>query len=108
MYKKILVAIDDSATSRTALAEAIHIARTSNAKLYITHVVDEILLNMHGHAKLDMGSSDDAAVSLSAAGKQLLANALQEANGIDAEAILLEAFKRGIAENINEKAKNWA
>ena len=105
MYKKILVAIDDSATSRTALAEAIHIARTSNAKLYITHVVDEILLNMHGHAKLDMGSSDDAAVSLSAAGKQLLANALQEANGIDAEAILLEAFKRGIAENINEKAK---
>ena len=105
MYKKILVAIDDSATSRTALAEAIHIARTSNAKLYITHVVDEILLNMHGHAKLDMGSSDDAAVSLSAAGKQLLANALQEANGIDAEAILLEALKRGIAENINEKAK---
>ena len=43
MYKKILVAIDDSATSRIALAEAIHIARTSNAKLYITHVVDEIM-----------------------------------------------------------------
>lgn len=105
MYKKILVAIDDSATSRVALAEAIHIARTSNAKLYITHVVDETLLNMHGHAKLDMGSSDDAAVSLSAAGKLLLANALQEAEGIDAEAILLEAFKRGIADVIDEKAK---
>ena len=38
MYKKILVAIDDSETSRSALKEALHIARTSNAKLYITHV----------------------------------------------------------------------
>ena len=35
----------------------------------------------------------------------MLANALKEADGIDAETILLEAFKRGIAENINEKAK---
>ena len=33
MYKKIMVAIDDSATSQSALAEALHIARTSNAKI---------------------------------------------------------------------------
>jgi nucleotide-binding universal stress UspA family protein len=33
MYKKILVAIDDSETSRSALSEAMHIAKTSNAKL---------------------------------------------------------------------------
>ena len=47
MYKNILVAIDDSETSRCALKEALHIARTSNAKLYITHVADETLLSMH-------------------------------------------------------------
>ncbi|MDD2740771.1 MAG: universal stress protein [Rhodocyclaceae bacterium] len=105
MYKKILVAIDDSETSRSALAEAIHIAKASNAKLFITHVVDEILLNMHGHAKLDMGSSDDAATTLCAAGRQLLAEALQTAEGIDAEVILLEAFKRRISETIADKAK---
>jgi nucleotide-binding universal stress UspA family protein len=105
MYKKILVAIDDSQTSRGALKEAMHIAKTSNAKLYITHVVDEILLNMHGHAKLDMGSSDDATTTLCQAGRQLLVEALQSAEGIDAEVILLEAFKRRISDTISEKAK---
>ena len=35
MYKNILVAIDDSESSRCALKEAQHIARTSQAKLYI-------------------------------------------------------------------------
>ena len=46
MYKNILVAIDDSETSRCALVEAMQIAKTNQAKLYITHVVDEVLLNM--------------------------------------------------------------
>jgi nucleotide-binding universal stress UspA family protein len=105
MYKNILVAIDDSETSRSALVEAMHIARTSKAKLYITHVVDEILLNMHGHAKLDMGNSDSAATSLCVAGRQLLADALQSADGIEAEVILIEAFKRRISETIADKAK---
>ena len=48
MYKNIMVAIDDSETSRCALVEAAHIARCSNAKLYVTHVADETLMGMHG------------------------------------------------------------
>lgn len=47
MYKKITVAIDDSETSRCALTEALNIARSSGAKLYIAHVADEVLLGMH-------------------------------------------------------------
>ena len=105
MYKKILVAIDDSETSRSALNEALHIARTSKAKLYITHVVDEILLNMHGHAKLDMGNSETAADKLCAAGRALLDEAMKSATDIEAEAILLEALKRRISETIADKAK---
>jgi nucleotide-binding universal stress UspA family protein len=34
MYKNILVAIDDSETSRCALAEAKHIAKTSQPALH--------------------------------------------------------------------------
>ena len=82
MYKNILVAIDDSETSRCALAEAKHIAKTSQAKLYIAHVVDEVLLNMHGHAMLDMGSADSAVSNLRRAGQALLDNALKDAAGI--------------------------
>ena len=61
MYKNIMVAIDDSETSRCALNEAMHIARTSSAKLYIVHVADEALLNMHGHVLSHMADVDSAA-----------------------------------------------
>ena len=46
MYKNILVAVDDSATSRCALDEAINIARATNARLHIVHVADEVLLGL--------------------------------------------------------------
>ena len=105
MYKNILVAIDDSETSRCALAEAKHIAKTSQAKLYIAHVVDEVLLNMHGHAMLDMGSADSAVSNLRRAGQALLDNALKDAAGIDTEAILLESQKRRVSETIAENAR---
>jgi nucleotide-binding universal stress UspA family protein len=105
MYKNILVAIDDSETSRCALTEAKHIAKTSQAKLYVAHVVDEVLLNMHGHAMLDMGSADSAVSKLRQAGQTLLDNALKDVAGINAEAILLEAQKRRVSETLAEKAK---
>lgn len=105
MYKNILVAIDDSETSRCALAEAKHIAKSSQARLYIAHVVDEVILNMHGHAMLDMGGANAAIANLRRAGQALLDNALKDAGGIDAEAVLLEAQKRRVSETLAEKAK---
>jgi len=50
MYKRILVAVDDSETSRCALAEAINIAGVANARLHVVHVADEVLLGMHHRA----------------------------------------------------------
>ena len=109
MYKKILVAIDDSETSRSALREAMHIAKTSNAKLYITHVADETLLNMHHHVFAHMADADNNAVStLTQAGQQLLDEAMKSATGIDAEALLLHATNRRVSEAIVEKSKELA
>jgi len=109
MYKKILVAIDDSETSRSALREAMHIAKTSNAKLVITHVSDETALNMHNHVFAHMADADNNAVStLTHAGQELLVEAMKSATGIDAEAILLHATNRRISETIIEKAKELA
>lgn len=105
MYKNILVAIDDSETSGSALAEARHIAQASQAKLHIVHVVDEILLSMHGHAMVDTGGADTAVANLRQAGQELLDSALRDCIGIDAEAVLLEAQKRRISETVVEKAK---
>ena len=41
MYKKIMVAIGDDASSPIALQEAVHIARTNGADLCIVHAVAE-------------------------------------------------------------------
>ncbi len=105
MYQKILVAIDDSETSRCALNEALHIARTSNARLYITHVTDEALLNMHGHVLTHMADADSAASKLAAAGQNLLDEAMKAASGIAAEALLLHAANRRISETIADTAR---
>ena len=107
MYKNILVAIDDSETSQCALKEALHIARTSNAKLYISHVTDEALLNMHGHvfAHMAEAEADSAVKTLTQAGQKLLVEAMQLADGIEAEALLLQANNRRVSETIVEKAK---
>lgn len=105
MYKNIMVAIDDSETSRCALAEAKHIARTSQAKLYVVHVVDEILLNMHGHAMLDMGSADSAISNLRNAGQSILDAAMKDMGDINAQALLLEAQKRRISETLADTGK---
>ncbi|PKO87091.1 MAG: universal stress protein [Betaproteobacteria bacterium HGW-Betaproteobacteria-12] len=104
MYKNILVAIDDSETSRCALNEALHIARNSNAKLYICHVADETLMGMHGRTFSTSLNLDHAIKAIVDAGRKLLDEAMQTATGIDAEAVLLEARSRRISETIAEKA----
>jgi nucleotide-binding universal stress UspA family protein len=105
MYKKILVAIDDSETSRSALAEALHIARTSSAKLYICHVVDETLMNMQGRVFTSELNVEHAITTLTGAGHQLLDEVMKSAAGIEAEAVLLEARNRRVSEILDEKAR---
>lgn len=105
MYKKIMVAIDDSDTSQCALAEAIHIARTSSAKLYIVHVADETLLNLHGQPLTSIVNMEAAVANLAQAGQALLDTAMQAADGVQAEPLLLESQKRRVSETIADKAK---
>ncbi len=105
MYKKILVAIDDSDTSRCALAEALHLARSSKAKLYITHVADETLMGMHGRTFSTSLNIDHALQAIADAGQKLLDEAYKDAAGIDAETLLLEARNRRISEILADKAK---
>ncbi len=105
MYKKILVAIDDSDTSRCALVEALHIARTSNAKLYVTHVADETLMSMHGRTFTTTLNIDHAIAAIAEAGRKLLDEAMDSATGVEAEALLLEARQRRVSETIADKAR---
>lgn len=104
MYKKIMVAIDDSETSRCALAEALHLARTSDATLYITHVADETLMGMHGRTFSTSLNIDHALKAIAEAGRKLLDEAIADAEGIAAETLLLEARDRRVSEVLADKA----
>lgn len=48
MYKKILIAVDDSDISKQALREAIHLVKDQHAILRIIHVVDEYYVDYVG------------------------------------------------------------
>ena len=105
MYKNIMVAIDDSETSRCALAEALHIAKCSNAKLYITHVADETLLSMHNRPIGTTLNLDHALQAIADAGRKLLDAAMAGAKEVNAEALLLEARSRRVSETLADKAR---
>lgn len=105
MYKNVMVAIDDSETSRCALAEALHIARTSNARLYIVHVADETMMGMHSRTFSTTLNLDHALQAIVNAGRALLDEAMKSADGVAAETLLLEARQRRVSEILAEKAK---
>ena len=105
MYKNILVAIDDSQTSRCALDEAINIARATNAKLHIVHVADEVLLGMHQRTLSTKLNLDHAMAAIRSAGVTILEDARAAASGIEAETILLETMKRRVSEVLVDKSR---
>ncbi|MGB2905233.1 MAG: universal stress protein [Candidatus Dechloromonas phosphoritropha] len=107
MYKKILLAIDDSETSRCALAEAVNIAKATNVRLHIAHVADEVLLGMHHRAVSTELDLDHAMSAIRDAGAKILevARATANAAGVEAETILLETMKRRVSEVLVAKAR---
>lgn len=107
MYKKIMIAIDDSDTSRCALAEAIHIAKTYGAALCITHVADETLMGMHHRTFSTTLNLDHARQAICDAGSKLLDEAAQQAAGLTVERKLLEASTKRVSEVIVDAAQQW-
>ena len=105
MYRNILVAIDDSETSRCALDEAINIAKATNAKLHIVHVADEVLLGMHQRTVSTKLNLDHAMAAIRSAGVTILEDARAAASGIEAETILLETMKRRVSEVLVDKSR---
>jgi nucleotide-binding universal stress UspA family protein len=105
MYKKVLVAVDDSETSRCALLEAASIAPASNAKLYIVNVADEALLSMHQGTVNATLNLDHAMAAIRSAGEEILAQAKSSVTGVDVETLLLETTRRRVSEILVDKAK---
>ncbi|MCE2946378.1 MAG: universal stress protein [bacterium] len=106
MYRKILVAIDDSETSARGLDEAIKLAKGDTAQLCILHVIEPTALAMYPEAA---AYADDLFDMLREAGKEVLQKAVARAakRGLQARSALIENRGFPIAELIVEYAGRW-
>ncbi|AJG21298.1 universal stress protein [Cupriavidus basilensis] len=106
-YKKIVVAVDGSATSDLALAEAIRIAGTGGAQVLVLYVVD------NGQLMFDVEYYDPTPVlqALADSGERALAAAAQRlsAQGVPHETRLVtqQAVGGDIASAVNDAAAEW-
>ena len=108
MYSKILVAVDESETSRHALQQAIELARKLSASLRMVHVLDMSWLPIGPEVAIDTGALSEARRG---AGEKIIAAARDTAQqaGFEADAVLIETETpiQNVAEAITREASRW-
>jgi len=106
MYKRILVAFDESAIARRALREALRFATEDQASLRVVHVVDVMLVTT-GEVFFDFEAYRRQCLE---AGQHVLdmAAAMAREAGVEVETVLLEVegsrFSNAIIEEANRSS----
>lgn len=107
MYQRILVPVDGSPTSDRGLQEAIRLARLTDGKLRLIHVVDDLsfALAMDAYA----GYSGDWMSALREGGRKVLEDAKAQitAAGLQAETVLYDSVEGRVHELTVSEAKSW-
>jgi len=108
MYSRILVAVDESDTSRHALKQAIELARTLSATLRMVHVLDMSWLPIGPEMAIDTSALSAARRGV---GEKIIAAAREAAQkaGLEAESTLMETETptQHVAETIAKEASRW-
>ncbi|VTU27709.1 Putative universal stress protein [Variovorax sp. PBL-H6] len=107
MYQRILVPIDGSSTSKRGLEEALRLAKLTQGRLRLFHVIDELsfALSMDAYAAY----AGDWLKVLRENGRSTLAEAAAtaQAAGIEAETVLCDSFSGSVHEQVNAEAAKW-
>ncbi|TAK78190.1 MAG: universal stress protein [Aquabacterium sp.] len=107
MYERILVPIDGSPTSDRGLEEAIRMARLTQARLRLVHVVDEFPFVL-GADTLAPYTADVLSL-LREAGEGVLARAKAKAlaGGIAVDTVLHDTFQGRVCDLVVADANDW-
>ncbi|OUM00929.1 universal stress protein [Variovorax sp. JS1663] len=107
MYQRILVPIDGSTTSKRGLEEAIALAKLTQGRLRLFHVIDELsfALSMDAYA----GHAGDWLNMLRENGRRLLADGRDaaQAAGVEVEAQLCDTFSSSVHQLVVDEATRW-
>ncbi|HYL87749.1 MAG TPA: universal stress protein [Burkholderiales bacterium] len=106
-YKRILVPVDGSATSKAGLREAITLAKGQGAQLQLVHVADQHYIALMGIES--SGAIGEMMESTKRVGRGILRNAEAAAQkaGVKASSVLLETVTGPAADPIVRQAKKW-
>lgn len=103
MYKRILIPVDGSATSKKALTAALQLARDSGGRLRLLHSVDELayLSGFEYSGDVIRVARDNAAKVLDDA------SAMVKAAGVEVDQILVDQPGQRLGETVSEAARSW-
>jgi nucleotide-binding universal stress UspA family protein len=107
MYRRILVPVDGSSTSRRGLEAAIHMASLTGATVRLVHVIDELVFATGFEPAATY--EHDVLPRIRRNGARVLeeARGLVAAAGIAVDTVLSECFARRTADVILDAAKDW-
>ena len=107
IYQRILVPLDGSDTSRLGLQEAIRVAKLTQGRLRLFHVIDDLsfALAMDAYG----GQSGDWLRTLRDLGTKLLAEGQEaaESAGVQSEVALHESFNARLPDAVAAEARRW-
>lgn len=107
MYQRILVPVDGSSTSNRGLGEAIRIAKLTQGRIRLFHVIDDLSF------ALALGSetrhADDLLTQLRSEGSRILdeAQATVQAAGVDVDTRLGDNFPGSVQDKVAAEALDW-
>jgi len=107
MYQRILVPIDGSFTSDRGLREAIDIARLTQGRLRLMHVIDELSAARARSAY--SGYATDWLDEVRKNGTKLLENAsaIAQSEGVDTDILLHDSFSTRLSDAVIHEATAW-
>jgi nucleotide-binding universal stress UspA family protein len=106
VYKKILVPVDGSDTSVAGLLEAVRVAESSEGRIRLVHVINELIAEgAYGPGVY----AHDYLLALRDSGSKLLerSRSLVRRHGIEADTILVESMGSPAGDFILQQAKRW-
>ena len=106
MYRKILVPVDGSETSKRGFTEACRLAKEQDARLRCLYVIDEHYLTANYMGFMYMPDLID---KLRDSGKEILEEASEQARkgGVQVESVMRESTEHRVSYKILDEAKTW-